>query len=150
MKRVYSLLLALALIVTTVATSFAQVRKIPSEVTETFKQKYPEATNVEWRDKLSNFSAVFESENVQYEARFNSKGEWQLTENEIEESDLPEAVKDGYDKSKYADWEIGKVDKIELSDGSFQYRVEAIKNDVRKKNLYFNSDGRLVKDRITI
>ncbi len=150
MKRSYFLLLALALIVTTSTVSFAQVRKIPSEVTEAFKQKYPTASNVEWRDKLSNFSAVFESDNVQYEARFNSKGEWQLTENEIDESDLPEAVRDGYDKSKYADWEIGKVHKIELSDGSFQYRVEAVKNDVRKKNLYFNSDGRLVKDRITI
>jgi hypothetical protein len=150
MKRSYSLLLALALIVTTGTVSLAQVRKIPSEVTEAFKQKYPAASNVEWRDKLSNFSAVFESDNVQYEARFNSKGEWQLTENEIDESDLPEAVRDGYDKSKYADWEIGKVHKIELSDGSFQYRVEAVKNDVRKKNLYFNSDGRLVKDRITI
>ncbi len=150
MKRAFYLLLALALIVTTGTVSFAQVRKIPSEVTEAFKQKYPTASNVEWRDKLSNFSAVFEADNIQYEARFNSKGEWQLTENEIDESDLPEAVKDGYDKSKYADWEIGKVHKIELSDGSFQYRVEAVKNDVRKKNLYFNSDGRLVKDRITI
>ena len=149
MKRVFAYVLALAL-VTTTAASFAQVRKIPAEVTEAFKQKYPSATNVEWRDKLSNFSAVFDSDNVHYEARFNSKGEWQLTENEIDESDLPEAVRDGYDKSKYADWEIGKVDKIELSDGSFQYRVEAVKNDVRKKNLYFNSEGRLVKDRITI
>lgn len=150
MKRAYYLVLALALILTSGTVSFAQVRKIPSEVTEAFKQKYPAASNVEWRDKLSNFSAVFESDNVQYEARFNSKGEWQLTENEIDESDIPEAVRDGYDKSKYADWEIGKVHKIELSDGSFQYRVEAVKNDVRKKNLYFNSDGRLVKDRITI
>lgn len=144
------MLIALALMVATSVTTFAQVRKIPSEVTEAFKQKYPTASNVEWRDKLSNFSAVFESDNTQYEARFNTKGEWQLTENEIEESDLPEAVTDGYGKSKYADWEIGKVHKIELSDGSFQYRVEAVKNDVRKKNLYFNSDGRLVKDRITI
>lgn len=150
MKRVFPYFLVLALVITTTAASVAQVRKIPAEVTEAFKQKYPEATNVEWRDKLSNFSAVFESDNVQYEARFNSKGEWQLTENEIDESDLPEAVRDGYDKSKYAEWEIGKVHKIELSDGSFQYRVEAVKNDVRKKNLYFNSEGRLVKDRITI
>jgi hypothetical protein len=133
-----------------VTPSFAQVRKIPSEVTEAFKQKYPDATNVEWRDKLSNFSAVFESDNQQYEARFNSKGEWQLTENEIEEADLPEIVKEGYDKSKYADWELGKIDKIELADGAIHYRIEAIKNDVRKKNLYFNSEGRLLKDRITI
>lgn len=150
MNRVICFLLALALVVSTSTASFAQVRKIPSEVTEAFKQKYPDAANVEWRDKLSNFSAAFDSDNVHYEARFTSKGEWQLTENEIDENDLPEAVKDGYDKSKYAEWEIGRVDKIELADGSFQYRVEAVKNDVVKKNLYFNSEGRLVKDRITI
>lgn len=150
MKRLFPVFLTLFLLAAGIATSFAQVRKIPAEVTEAFKQKYPTAINVEWRDRLSNFSAVFESDNAYYEARFNSKGEWQLTENEIEESDLPDEVKDGYDKSKYADWEIGKVHKIELSDGSFQYRIESIKNDVRKKNLYFNSQGRLVKDRITI
>ena len=43
-----------------------------------------------------------------------------------------------------------KVHKIELADGSLQYRIESVKSDVRKKNLYFNSDGRLIKDRITI
>jgi hypothetical protein len=149
MNRLISSFLLL-LLFATVTPSFAQVRKIPSEVTEAFKEKYPDATNVEWRDKLSSFSAVFESDNQRYEARFNSKGEWQLTENEIEEGDLPEIVKEGYDKSKYADWELGRIDKIELADGTIQYRMEAIKNDVRKKNLYFNSEGRLLKDRITI
>ena len=150
MRQLFSALLALFFIVATVSTSVAQVRKIPSEVTEAFKEKYPNATHVEWRDKLSNFSAVFESENINYVARFNSKGEWQLTENEIEESDLPELVRDGFDKSKYAEWEIGMIHKIELADGSFQYRLEAIKNDVVKKNLSFNGEGRLIKDRITI
>ena len=150
MKKLLRAIFTLILIASVISTSFAQVRKIPSEVTEAFKQKYPDATNVEWRDKLSNFSAIFESDNQHYQAKFNSKGEWQLTETEIEESDLPEDVKDGFDKSKYADWEIGAIYKIELSDGNFHYRIETIKNDVRKKNLYFNSEGRLVKDRITI
>jgi hypothetical protein len=148
MKRLFPAFLVILFL--GVTTSFAQVRKIPAEVTEAFKQKYPSATNVEWRDKLSTFSAIFESDNIQYEARFNSKGEWQLTENEIEESDLPDVVKDSYDKSKYADWEIGAIHKIELADGSTQYRIETIKNEVRKKNLVFNSEGRLLKDRITI
>lgn len=148
MKKVFSVFLALFILGITI--SFAQVRKIPSEVTEAFKEKYPTATNVEWRDKLSTFSAVFESDNIHYEARFNSKGEWQLTENEIEESELPEVVKDSYDKSKYADWEIGKINKVELSDGSIQYRIETVKSEVRKKNLVFSSEGKLLKDRITI
>lgn len=150
MKRIFPVLLTTFLLTTGITHSFAQIRKIPLEVTEAFRQKYPDATNVEWRDKLNNFSAVFEFDKEEYEAKFNSKGEWQLTENEIEESGLPEVVKDSYDKSKYADWEIGTMHKIELSDGTFQYRIESIKNDIRKKNLYFNSEGRLLKDRITI
>jgi len=150
MRQFLSVFLALALVITTASITVAQVRKIPSEVTEAFRDKYPNATNVEWRDKLSNFSAAFESESVHCQARFNTKGEWQLTEYEIEESDLPEVVKDGFDKSKYADWEIKLIHKIELADGSFQYRIEAEKSDVRKKNLSFNSDGRMIKERITI
>lgn len=150
MKKFSTFFLSLFVLFFASTVSFGQVRKIPSEVTEAFKSKYPSATNVEWRDKLSNFSAVFEADDQQYEARFNSKGEWQLTENEIDENNLPEDVKEGYEKSKYAEWEIGKVHKIELADGSLQYRVESVKSDVRKKNLYFNSEGRLIKDRITI
>ena len=150
MKKLFTFLLSIFVLVFAVTTSFGQVRKIPSEVTEAFKSKYPSATNVEWRDKLSNFSAVFEEGDQQYEARFNSKGEWQLTENEIDENDLPDEVREGFEKSKYADWEIAKVHKIELADGSLQYRIESVKSDVRKKNLYFNSEGRLIKDRITI
>lgn len=148
MKRLLPVLFAFAF--SSFTGSFAQVRKIPSEVTEAFRLKYPEASNVEWRDKLSSFSAIFEVDNIEYEARFNSKGEWQFTENVIEESDLPEAIRDSYDKSKYADWEIGKIHRIEQPDGAILYRIETIKNDVRKKNLVFNSEGRLLKDRITI
>lgn len=150
MRQFLIVFFALAFIIVTASTAVAQVRKIPSEVTEAFRDRYPKATNVEWRDKVSNFSAEFESESVHYQARFNTKGEWQLTENEIEESDIPEVVKEGFDKSKYADWEIGMIHKIELADGSVQYRIEAGKGDVRKKNLSFNSEGRLIKDRITI
>jgi Putative beta-lactamase-inhibitor-like, PepSY-like len=150
MRQFLSVFLAFSLVITTASISVAQVRKIPSEVTEAFKDKYPNATNVEWRDKLSNFSAAFESESVHYQAKFTSKGEWQLTENEIDEGDLPEIVKEGFDKSKYADWEIATIHKIEFADGSVQYRIEAGKGDVRKKNLSFTSEGRLIKDRITI
>jgi Putative beta-lactamase-inhibitor-like, PepSY-like len=150
MQKLLPILITAFLLSAGLATSFAQMRKIPSEVTEAFKQKYPDATNVEWRDKLSNFTAVFESDHQQYEAKFSSKGQWQLTENEIDDDELPEVVKDSYDKSKYAEWEIRKVQRIEFSDGGVQYRIESIKNDVVKKNLYFNNEGRLLKDKITI
>ncbi|HVM89387.1 MAG TPA: PepSY-like domain-containing protein [Puia sp.] len=130
--------------------SFAQLRKIPSEVTGALKEKYPYADNVSWKDKLTAFAASFDIGNQKYEARFNEKGEWKSTEKEIAENDLPEEVKDGFDKSKYADWEKRNIYLIELPHDVIQYRIYIAKNDIRKKNLLFNSDGKLLRDNITI
>lgn len=142
-------LLIVALVLTN--TVAAQIRKIPSEVTEAFKSKYPEATNVEWRDKLTNFVAVFQQEGIQYEARFNKKGEWKDTEWSIDTDELPEEVNEGYNKSKYAeDWKIESAYKIELPNGKVNYRVLARKSDLQKKNILFSSEGRLLKDNATL
>src|ERR1700716_2904689 len=81
--------------------SFAQMRKIPAAVTEAFKEKYPHADQVEWRDKLTSFAATFLDDGIKYEARFNKKGTWQQTESPTNDSALPPAVKSGLEKSKY-------------------------------------------------
>jgi putative PepSY-like beta-lactamase-inhibitor len=142
--------LILTLISFAVLPSFAQIRKIPAEVTEALKQKYPDAENVSWKDKLSVFAASFEMNNEKYEARFTDKGEWKSTEKEITENDLPGDVKDGFEKSKYADWESKYVYSIELPDNEMQYRIQVAKNNLQKKNLLFNNEGKLLKDNITL
>ena len=132
-------------------TAHAQVRKLPAEVTEAFRQKYPMAKNVEWRDRLSGFTAVFDLDNVHYEAKFTNKGFWQSTENKIAEADIPASVKDGFDKSKYAEeWTIKTAYKIALREDKTQYRLEIGKNDIQKKHLYFDPSGRLLRDNITL
>lgn len=131
-------------------SSFAQLRKIPAEVTEALKAKYPEASNVTWKDKLSVFAAAFDVNGEKMEARFNSKGEWQSTEKEIADNDLPAEVRDGLNKSKYSDWEVKSVIHIDLPDDKVEFRIQVAKSDVQKKNLLFNSDGQLLKDNITL
>jgi hypothetical protein len=149
MKRIVPILLfALSLSLTN--NVLAQVRKVPASVTEAFKAKYPNASNVEWKDKLSAFVAVFDNDGGHYEARFSNKGVWQNTEQSIDDEALPEAVKDGYAKSKFSEWTIDQVHKIELPGDKIQYRLQAVKNDIQKKNLLFNSEGRLLKDNITL
>ncbi len=37
----------------------AQLRKVPADVTEAFKAKFPDAKNVEWKDKLTAFLASY-------------------------------------------------------------------------------------------
>ena len=128
----------------------AQIRKIPPEVTEALKSKYPEAGAVTWKDRFSAFYASFELKGEKYEARFSSRGEWQSTENEITRENLPAEVKDGLDKSKYADWKLRSVYNIELPGNRIQYRIQVSKSDLQKKNLLFNHEGRLLKDNITL
>lgn len=150
MKKVVRYLLPVVLLLAVNTMAGAQVRKIPAAVTEAFKDKYPSASNVEWKDKLTAFVAGFEMDAKKYEARFSNKGVWQDTENEIEDGELPDVVKGGLDKSKYADWEINHMYKIELPNDKTQYRIEVGKSDLQKKNLLFNSEGRLLKDKITL
>jgi hypothetical protein len=129
---------------------FAQFRKIPAEVTEALKSKYPDANNVSWKDKISVFVASFNMDNEKYEARFDEKGEWKSTTKEISKDALPKEVKDGWEKSKYADWDLNVVYSIELPDDVMQYRLQVSKSDIQKKNLLFNSDGKLLRDNITL
>ncbi|HEX4374612.1 MAG TPA: PepSY-like domain-containing protein [Puia sp.] len=144
------LLVLLVLISAIAAPSFAQFRKVPAEVTEALKSKYPDASNVSWKDKISVFVASFDMDNEKYEARFDEKGNWKSTTKEISKDALPEQVKDGWEKSKYADWDLNAVYSIELPDDVMQYRLQVSKSDIQKKNLLFNSDGKLLKDNITL
>ena len=150
MKKIIYIAGLFAILTITATSSFAQIRKIPAEVTNAFQEKYPEAKSVEWRDKLSSFTASFQLDSTTYVAQFSNKGEWENTEEAIDESELPEEVNAGFDKSKYADWNITRVTKIELPGDEFQYRIEVAKGDIKKRNLYFNSEGRLLKDKLTL
>lgn len=130
--------------------SNAQIRKIPAEVTNAFSEKYEQAKNVEWRDNLSAFVASFELDDEKYEAKFNKKGNWLSTEKELAISDMPDAVNDGVEKSKYSEWEVKAVYEIELPDNAKQYRVHVAKSNIQQKNLLFNEKGKLLKDNLRL
>jgi hypothetical protein len=147
-QTLFAITLVLSFFIST--SSFAQLRKIPAEVTTSFTEKFPAATEVEWRDKLSGFTASFSVDSISYIASFNNKGEWESTEQSIEADALPDVVRDGFDKSKYADWNIEDVSQIELPDNEIQFKIVIAKGDIKKRNLYLNSEGRLLKDKLTL
>ncbi len=130
---------------------FAQIRKIPSEVTEALKAKYPTAEKVEWKDKLTFFEAAFVLNGSEMTANFSNSGEWQETDKKITYDQLPAAVKDGLKKSKYNDWTPGSVTQIDKNDKSIKYRIYVEKSSlVQKKFLILNSEGQLEKEVQTI
>lgn len=150
MKKLPHISGILAILMIFAVNSFAQIRKIPAEVTNAFSEKYPNAKSVEWRDKLSGFTASFSEDSSNFMASFNNKGEWEYTEEAIDQEELPEAVKDGFDKSRYRDWNIGLVSRIELPEDEVQFKIEVGKGDIKKRNLYFSSEGRMLKDKLTL
>lgn len=152
MKKIGSVAVCLLLLLT---SATAQLRKIPAEVTEAFKVKFPRAEKVEWKDKLTAFEASFNADGVAVTAGFSTRGEWQYTERGLTYSDVPEAVQDGFDKSKYADeeaWKMGEVvTKIIKSDNGVLYRIYVDKiGGIQKKYLFFNATGQLEREAFTL
>jgi hypothetical protein len=147
MKRLMMLLITSLIL----QVAVAQLGKIPSEVTTGFAAKYPTAKDVQWKNNLSDYTVKFTSANsTKCKASFNGKGEWQSTEEELDSTKLPAPVKDGLSKSKYADRELKETMKIEKKSGDVQYRLLMKKNDVEKKYVYFNKEGKLVKESMTL
>jgi hypothetical protein len=136
------------LLVTTFA--FAQIRNVPTEVEDAFAKQYPDAESVVYKDNLVNVRVNFVLNGDRLMATFNNKGMWRETEKDWTFEQLPEDVKDGFHKSKYADWKLTETKVIYRPDGKERYRIKIEKNDVQKKYLLFNQSGRLVEDNITI
>lgn len=130
--------------------AMAQLRKVPAEVTEAFREKYPDSKNVEWKDRLSAFQVDYELGDTHFTSKFSSKGEWLQTETAIGEAALPGEVKEGFGKSKFTAWELKSVARIENKDSDIQYRLMVRKSGVEKKYLYFDETGKLLKDSFTL
>jgi|YelNatPaOPRAMG01_1025707.scaffolds.fasta_scaffold18370_4 hypothetical protein len=127
-------------------SSQAQLRKIPSEVTDAFAKQFPKAAQVSWKDNLTNFQANFQNGDTVMQVKYNNKGQWLETISKMPYDQLNDAIKDGFDKSKFNDWEILLVQKITSLNNEVLYRIEVRKNAFRKTYLYFNTKGQLQKD----
>ena len=130
--------------------AFAQVTSIPEEAKTNFNTQYPNAQNVEWDNDVVNVNVRFDVDGQRMNAEYNNKGIWKHTYQDWTYDKLPSSIQDGYKKSKFADREVTEVKKVFLPGSVEQYRIRVEKNDVQKKYLYFNTEGRLVRDANTI
>jgi len=150
-KMTFFMVLSFAALLTT-STVRAQFRSLPGAVTDSFKVKYPAAKDVAWADKVTGFRATFMLDKNRMVAWFSKDGQWQGTTTSIFKDQIPAAVKDGLSKSKYAgaEWELKTVTVKYLPGEATQYIILVQKSDIQKKNLTFNSDGRLLEDHNTL
>jgi hypothetical protein len=128
----------------------AQIRKIPADVTDAFTARYPHATKVEWRDKLHYFEASFKLNGSSITANFSSNGEWQASERILDFDQLPDEVRDGFLKCKYADLQKKDIYELQELGKPLRYRITVQKSGIQKKNLYFDVNGRLLKEAMSL
>lgn len=146
------LLLCLSTIVLNFSSS-AQLGKIPVAVTAAFAKQYTSAKEVSYEDNLSDYAVKFVVDSSKMLARYSSKGIWKGSEKTISFDSLSADVKDGFKKSKFADWKVQSVLQMYLAEsagGGVQYRIKVTKTDLKKRYLYFNRLGRLVRDTMTL
>jgi Putative beta-lactamase-inhibitor-like, PepSY-like len=151
MKKYSFLLVALAgAFLFSVQQAQAQFTKAPDEVKQAFTQKYPNATEVDYTNKVVETDVTFKDDGANCVAKFSNKGEWQATSKEIQFESLPDQVQDGFNKSKYSDWKVDNTYEIYQPDKDMEYKVVVEKSSVQKKNLFFNLRGRMLHDNLTI
>jgi hypothetical protein len=129
---------------------FAQVTSVPEEAKRNFAAQYPTAQNVRWDNDVVNVNVRFDLDGDHLNAEYSNKGIWKHTLKDWSHDRLPAAVQDGFKKSKYADRQVTEVKVVYLPGNVTQYRLRVEKNDVQKKFLYYNGEGRLVRDANTI
>jgi hypothetical protein len=128
----------------------AQLREIPAAVKSAFSQQYPDAQQVNYEDKLIYVLVHFKQSDSASTAKYNSKGIWQWTETAIPLTALPQAVQQGFNKSKYADWQVDHVYTVDLPGNLLRYKLQVEESTIVKRNLYFTQNGRLLSDNLTI
>jgi hypothetical protein len=145
MKKLICLLMAAAFLVVAKPTK-AQFRDIPAAVTSAMKEKYPNATEISWDDKVSYFQAKFLLDGKRQEARFKKDGTWEVTEKAILFDEMPSAVQEAFNASEYKKWTLRTVAALENSQGGKEYRVYVRNNTVQRKYLYYGEDGKLLRE----
>ena len=129
---------------------FAQVTKVSQIAKDNFAKQYPKAENAEWTNAIVSVNVQFELNGKSMNAEYNNKGIWKSTLQDESYDQLPEAVLDGFKKSKYADREVTDTKIIFYPGDVIQYRIKAEKNDVEKKYLFFDENGRMLRESLTL
>lgn len=123
----------------------AQFVEVPTVVIKAFDQKFPDAKEVNWQHNIGKPEVKFKNDNKDYWARFTNKGVWETSEIKITMEELPAEVQDGFHKSKYTDWPVKEVKKVEKPDG-VTYKIGLSKGSLNSKTLIFSDKGKLLKD----
>jgi hypothetical protein len=125
-------------------TACAQEHDVPAKVKTAFEHKFPKAKKVKWdKENATEWEAEFKMNGMKYSANFTAEGDWKETEYEIEESEIPPAVRQTL-ANEFAGYEIEEAEVSETVDGKvYEFALE---KDETKREVAISPDGKVVKN----
>jgi len=143
MKKIV-VLLSLFIYLFGISSADAQVVDVPNKAKEHFFKKYPDAKNADWNNNVVSYAAKFKKGSNTYRAYYHMDGTWDYTEEYLDVSQLPAAVKESFSKSRYADWKVNSYNAIESNKGKNSYQIQ-VEKGIEKTAIYFDKNGKEVK-----
>lgn len=122
----------------------AQVVDVPNKAKEHFFKKYPDAKNADWNNNVVSYAVKFNKGSNTYRAYYHMDGNWDYTEEYLEVSQVPAAVKESFSKSRYADWKVNSYNAIESNKGKKSYQIQ-VEKGIEKTAIYFDKNGKEIK-----
>jgi hypothetical protein len=120
LKTFSVMILALAMV-----SCEANDKQPSAAVKAAFEKKFVSATDVEWEMETdTEWEAEFELDGNDYSANFSVEGVWMETEYEIDEADMPTAVRATLDSS-FAGYLMEEAEVIETVNGkAYEFALE--------------------------
>ncbi|MCD7963069.1 MAG: PepSY-like domain-containing protein [Rikenellaceae bacterium] len=114
------------------------------EVERTFNSMYPNARDKEWEISNGYYVADFRLSGNDTEAWFDQNGKWYMTVTDLAFRELPQPVKNSFNLSEWAVWNIDDCDKIERNGVETVYIIE-VETGNNEAHLVFSQSGELIK-----
>lgn len=142
MKRISIAVLAL-IATATVGAQDLDTDEVPQSFTEGLMESYPNATDIEWEKKGTDYKVEFDVDRMEHEIWFSKNGERVRVQKNITKSKMPKALADVINE-KYSDYTIDSVESTE-KDGQTTYEVELEKGWTDELKVTFSTDGKVLK-----
>lgn len=113
-------------------------KSVPAVVVNAFQQQFPNPSDVEWEKENDLYKVEFEQNNQEREAWINAGGQVVRQSLEIEEAELPAAVRQGIQRD-YNGYRIDEIERME-ENGVVSYAVE-LDNRSDEVEVIYSSSG---------
>lgn len=163
MKKILLAYLGVALLAfsSTAEAANAGGKKLPGTITHNIMAKYPDARIGTWMIRNDHYVVKIEEQNDKCTLWYTRDGNWVQTEKHFAlTKDLPDAVRQGLDKSKYAGWHIDNMKQLSTPDGQTKYVIHVdnagkygssgVNAGRRDYLVWFSPDGTLIDQSIYV